>query len=47
MVPFKNTAKEISFEWSHHRISSTDSVVKTTERVSIVDSGSEKVNLRF
>ena len=30
MVPCKSTAKEVSFEWSHHRISSTDSKVRTT-----------------
>ena len=41
MVPCKSTAKEVSFEWSHHRISSTDSQVRTTLHVSIVDSGSE------
>ena len=30
MVPCKSTAEEVSFEWSHHRISSTDSKVTTT-----------------
>ena len=30
MIPCKNTAEEVSFEWSHHRISSTDSKVRTT-----------------
>ena len=30
MVSHKSTAKEVSFEWSHHRISSTDSKVRTT-----------------
>ena len=30
IVPIKSTAKEVSFEWSHHRISSTDSKVRTT-----------------
>ena len=25
MVPCKSTAEEVSFEWSHHRILSTDS----------------------
>ena len=29
MVPCKSTAEEVSFEWSHHRISSTDSKVRT------------------
>ena len=45
MVPCKSTAKDASFEWSHHRISSTDSKVKTTLHVSIIHSGSERVNL--
>ena len=26
----ESTGKELSFEWSHHRISSTDSKVRTT-----------------
>ena len=30
MVPCKRTAEEVSFEWSHHRISSTDSKVNYT-----------------
>ena len=42
MVPCKSTAEEVSFEWSHHRISSTDSEVRTTLHVSIIDSGSER-----
>ena len=42
MVPYKSTAKEVSFEWSHHRVSSTDSKVRTTLHVSIIDSGSER-----
>ena len=44
MVPCKSTAEEVSFEWSHHRISSTDSKVRTTLHVSIIDSGSDRVN---
>ena len=43
MVPCKSTAEEVSFEWSHHRISSTDSKVRTTLHVSIIYSGSERV----
>ena len=43
MVPCKSTAKEVSFEWSHHRISSTDSKVRTTLHVSITDSVSDRV----
>ena len=42
IVPFKSTAEEVSFEWSHHRISSTDSKVRTTLHVSITDSGNER-----
>ena len=44
MVPCKSTAEEVSFEWSHHRVSSTDSKVRTTLNVSISDSGSERLN---
>ena len=43
MVPCKSTAEEVSFEWSHHRISSTDLKVRTTLHVSIIDSRSERV----
>ena len=42
MVPCKSTAEEVSFKWSHHRILSTDSKVRTTLHVSISDSGREK-----
>ena len=45
MAPCRSTAEEVSFEWSHHRISSTDSKVRTTLHVSITDSGSEDVIL--
>jgi len=41
MVPCESTTEEVSFEWSHHRISSTDSKVRTTLNVSITDPGSE------
>ena len=44
MVPCKSTAYEVSFEWSNHRISSTDSKVRTVLHVSIIDSGSEGFN---
>ena len=30
MVPCESTSEEVSFEWSHHTISSTDSKVRTT-----------------
>ena len=44
MVPCKSIAEEVSFEWSHHRISSTDSKVRTTcIHVSIIDSERERV----
>ena len=43
MVPRKSTAEEVSFEWSHHRISSIDSKVRFTFHVFITDSGSEIV----
>ena len=42
MAPCKSTTEEVSFEWSHHRISSTDSKVRTTLHVSIIDSGRER-----
>ena len=29
IVPCERTAEEVSFEWSHHRISFTDSKVRT------------------
>jgi len=45
IVPCESTAEEVSFEWSHHRISSTDSKVQTTLNVSIFDSGSERVKV--
>ena len=38
MEPSKCTAKEVSFEWSHHRISSKDSQVRTPLQVYIIDS---------
>ena len=41
IVPCKSTVKENSFEWSHHRISSTDTNFTTLFYVSIIDSGSE------
>ena len=42
MVPCKTSAKEVSFEWSHYEISSTDSKVRTLLYVFIVDSGTER-----
>ena len=42
MAPCKSAAKQVSFEWSHHRISLIDSKVRTTRHVSVFDSGSDK-----
>ena len=35
MVPCKRTTEDVSFEWSHHTISLTDSKVRTTPHVSV------------
>ena len=43
MAPCESTAKKVSFEWSHHMISFTDSKVRITLNVSITDSWSEWV----
>ena len=43
MVPCKSTAEEVSFEWSHDKILSTDSKDRTTLHVFKTDSGSERV----
>ena len=40
----ESTGRELSFEWSHHRISSIDSKVRVTLQNSIKHSGSERVN---
>ena len=42
MVPCKSTAEEVSFELSHHRISSRDSKVRTTLHVFITDLENER-----
>ena len=39
----QSTGRELSFEWSHHRIMSADSKVRTTLQNSIKHSGSERV----
>ena len=31
IVPCESAVEEVSFEWSHHKISSTDSNVRTTD----------------
>ena len=46
MAPCKSTAEEVSFEWSHHRILSTDLKVRTTLHVSIIDSERKRVKYR-
>ena len=47
MVPCKSAAQEVSSEWSHHRISSIGSKVRTTSHVSIIDSESERVKATY
>ena len=44
MASCESKGRELSFEWSHHRISSTDSKVKVTLQNPIKQSGSERVN---
>ena len=39
----QSTGRELSLEWSHHRIMSADSKVRTTLQNSIKHSGSERV----
>ena len=39
----ESTTEEVSFEWSHHKISSADLRVKVTLQNSIEHSGSERV----
>ena len=43
MAPCKSAGRELSFEWSHHRISSTDSKVRVTLQNSIKHPASERV----
>ena len=43
MASCESTDRELSFEWSHHRISSIDSKVRVTLQNSIKHSGSERV----
>ena len=47
IAPFESTSREVSFKWSHHRILSTDSKVRTTLRDSNIHSGSERVKKSF
>ena len=43
MASCESTGRELSFEWSHHRISSIDSKVRVTLQNSIKHSSSERV----
>ena len=43
VAPCESTDRQVSFEWSPHRISSTDSKVRATLQNSIIHSGSERV----
>ena len=43
MTSCEITGRELSFEWSHHRISSIDSKVRVTLQNPIKHSGSESV----
>ena len=44
IVSCESTGRELSFDRSHHRISSSDSKVRVTLQNSIKHSGSERVN---
>ena len=43
-VPCETTVEDVSFQWSHHRISFTDPKLRTTLQDSIIHSGSERVH---
>ena len=43
VAPCESTGKKVLFEWSHHRILSTESKVTATLQNSIIHSGSERV----
>ena len=45
ILPFESGGRGVSFEWSHHRILSTDSKVRTTIRDSNIHFDSKRVNL--
>ena len=47
IVPFKSTAKEVSFECSHHKISLADLKVKTILHVSIIDSWNKRGGVTY
>ena len=43
LTPYESAVEEVSFEWQHLRISSTDSKVRNYSHVSLVDFRSKKV----
>ena len=45
MTSCQSTGRELSFEWSHHRISSIDSKVRVTLQNPIKHSDSERVKM--
>jgi len=45
-ISCESNIEEVSFEWSHHRISSTDSKVRITLMSPLTDSGSEGVKIK-
>ena len=47
MVPCKSTAEQVSFEWSHQRVSPTESKIRTTLHVFIIDSGRERMRFQL
>ena len=47
IAPCVSTGRELSFEWSHHRILSTESKVRVTLQNSIKHSRSERVNFKL
>ena len=47
IAPCVSTGRELLFEWSHHRIWSTDSKVRVTLKNSIKHSDSERVKVNF
>ena len=46
IVSCESTGTELSFDWSHHRISSTDSKVRVTLQNAIKQSGGERVKMK-
>ena len=42
VVPCESTGREVSFEWSHHRILSTDSKIRATLQNCVNHSGNDR-----